>query len=50
MRCDQCLFMRPGSSFDGKHLYCLWAHCWTNLLDERYVGMCLMQILGDEAE
>lgn len=41
MRCDGCPDMRPGSSFDGRHLYCERHRVWTNLLDPRWVGHCL---------
>lgn len=33
--------MRPGSSFDGIHLFCERERVWTNLLDERFRGRCL---------
>lgn len=33
--------MRPGSSFDGRHLYCERHRVWTNLLDPRWIGRCL---------
>lgn len=39
--CDTCPDMRPGSSFDGKHLFCERFQVWTNLLDERWRGTCL---------
>lgn len=41
MRCDECPDMRPGSSWDGRHLYCMRHQVYTNLLDPRWVGHCL---------
>lgn len=54
--CGECPHMRPGSSFDGTHLYCEAARRWTNLLEGRFRGHCLMDgpdgqtaLFGDEA-
>lgn len=33
--------MRPGSCFDGKHLYCERFEVWTNLLEPEWRGHCL---------
>lgn len=40
--------MRPGSCFDGRHLYCERLRVWTSLLDPRWVGRCLADWKGSE--
>lgn len=39
--CEECQHMRPGSCFDGKHLYCERFEVWTNLLEPEWRGHCL---------
>lgn len=46
--CAACPHMRPGSSFDGVHLFCEAAGRWTNLLDPRFAGMCIATELLDK--
>lgn len=48
MSCEDCPDMRPGSSFDGRHLYCERHRVWTNLLSPKWRGHCLDDWGGSE--